>query len=107
MAVSSQPCLTSGRFLIEIPEASKNLLRRLHCPSMIQQYVVKRSGMRSISDIFQCYLCPGNKRAQGDTNPQYTEPFVFVNDYSAVKEEQAEYKAEGGPNGMSLLIRPI
>ncbi|CZR62727.1 probable galactose-1-phosphate uridylyltransferase [Phialocephala subalpina] len=38
-----------------------------------------------------CYLCPGNKRAQGDSNPKYVEPFVFVNDYSAVKESQAEY----------------
>ena len=40
-----------------------------------------------------CYLCPGNKRAQGDANPKYTaeQPFIFVNDYSAVKEEQAEY----------------
>jgi len=38
-----------------------------------------------------CYLCPGNKRAQGDINPQYDSTFVFVNDYSAVKESQAEY----------------
>ncbi|KAJ5565679.1 hypothetical protein N7535_007317 [Penicillium sp. DV-2018c] len=40
----------------------------------------------------QCYLCPGNKRAQGDTNPNYESTFVFVNDYSAVKEEQAAYE---------------
>ena len=39
-----------------------------------------------------CYLCPGNKRAQGDSNPQYESTFVFVNDYSAVREEQAEYQ---------------
>lgn len=39
-----------------------------------------------------CYLCPGNKRAQGDINPNYTGTFLFVNDYSAVKEKQAEYK---------------
>ncbi|WEW59558.1 galactose-1-phosphate uridyl transferase [Emydomyces testavorans] len=38
-----------------------------------------------------CYLCPGNKRAQGNQNPQYTKPFVFVNDFSAVKEEQSLY----------------
>ncbi|KAJ5666787.1 Galactose-1-phosphate uridylyltransferase [Penicillium macrosclerotiorum] len=41
-----------------------------------------------------CYLCPGNQRAQGDVNPKYDSTFVFVNDYSAVKEEQAEY--DGG-----------
>ncbi|KAL6717200.1 galactose-1-phosphate uridyl transferase [Lecanora helva] len=39
-----------------------------------------------------CYLCPGNKRAQGDVNPQYESTFSFVNDYSAVKEEQSEYQ---------------
>lgn len=38
-----------------------------------------------------CYLCPGNTRAQGDQNPTYKNTFVFVNDYSAVKESQAEY----------------
>ncbi|KAJ5273283.1 Galactose-1-phosphate uridylyltransferase [Penicillium angulare] len=39
----------------------------------------------------KCYLCPGNERAQGDVNPKYESTFVFVNDYSAVKEEQASY----------------
>ncbi|KAK0126973.1 galactose-1-phosphate uridyl transferase [Cadophora gregata f. sp. sojae] len=51
-----------------------------------------------------CYLCPGNKRAQGDVNPQYEKPFYFVNDYSAVKESQAEYKAEGDPKDLSNLL---
>lgn len=44
----------------------------------------------------QCYLCPGNKRAQGESNPKYESTFVFVNDYSAVKEEQAEYTQPKG-----------
>ncbi|KAK1069543.1 galactose-1-phosphate uridyl transferase [Friedmanniomyces endolithicus] len=39
-----------------------------------------------------CYLCPGNKRAQGDVNPDYESTFVFVNDYAAVREQQAEYE---------------
>ncbi|PSS05198.1 galactose-1-phosphate uridyl transferase [Coniella lustricola] len=39
----------------------------------------------------KCYLCPGNERAQGGRNPDYKDTFVFVNDYSAVKEEQAVY----------------
>jgi UDPglucose--hexose-1-phosphate uridylyltransferase len=42
--------------------------------------------------LAQCYLCPGNKRAQGDENPNYDSTFVFVNDYSAVREEQAVYE---------------
>jgi len=31
-----------------------------------------------------CYLCPGNERAGGIINPQYTDPFVFTNDFSAI-----------------------
>ena len=40
----------------------------------------------------KCYLCPGNKRAQGDVNPKYDSTFVFVNDYAAVKEQQEDYQ---------------
>lgn len=32
-----------------------------------------------------CYLCPGNKRAQGQANPKYENTFVFPNDFAAVK----------------------
>jgi len=32
----------------------------------------------------ECYLCPGNKRANGETNPVYGGVFSFVNDYAAV-----------------------
>jgi UDPglucose--hexose-1-phosphate uridylyltransferase len=31
-----------------------------------------------------CYLCPGNKRAGGATNPPYEGIFSFVNDYAAL-----------------------
>ncbi|WPG99388.1 Hypothetical protein R9X50_00220200 [Acrodontium crateriforme] len=51
----------------------------------------------------KCYLCPGNKRAAGDVNPKYESTFVFVNDYSAVKEEQAAYEQE--PENGSLATR--
>ncbi|KAK7550935.1 galactose-1-phosphate uridylyltransferase [Phyllosticta citricarpa] len=57
-----------------------------------------------------CYLCPGNKRAQGDTNPQYESTFVFVNDYSAVKEEQAEYAPtpeDGSLENRFLKVNPV
>jgi UDPglucose--hexose-1-phosphate uridylyltransferase len=37
-----------------------------------------------------CYLCPRNKRAKGDINPDYTGIFVFENDYSPVKEVEPE-----------------
>ena len=31
-----------------------------------------------------CYLCPGNRRADGGTNPAYDATFVFKNDFSAL-----------------------
>lgn len=32
----------------------------------------------------KCYLCPGNTRADGSRNPEYTDSFVFTNDFSAL-----------------------
>ena len=47
-----------------------------------------------------CYLCPGNKRANGEINPQYENTFVFTNDFSALLENTEEYKL----NKKDLLI---
>ncbi|TDE48481.1 UDP-glucose--hexose-1-phosphate uridylyltransferase [Flavobacterium sp. GT3P67] len=35
-----------------------------------------------------CYLCPGNLRANGMTNPDYEASFVFENDFAALKQEE-------------------
>ncbi len=35
-----------------------------------------------------CPLCPGNARANGSTNPDYTGPFVFGNDFPALDGNQ-------------------
>jgi UDPglucose--hexose-1-phosphate uridylyltransferase len=35
----------------------------------------------------ECYLCPGNPRAQGARNPAYTSTFVFENDFPAMRPE--------------------
>ncbi|KAI8202189.1 Galactose-1-phosphate uridylyltransferase [Colletotrichum sp. SAR 10_76] len=51
-----------------------------------------------------CYLCPRNSRAVGDANPDYKNTFVFVNDYSAVKEDQAEYKPEEGSDDLAASL---
>jgi UDPglucose--hexose-1-phosphate uridylyltransferase len=32
-----------------------------------------------------CYLCPGNHRASGELNPDYDGPFVFTNDFAALR----------------------
>ncbi|MEY3990681.1 MAG: hypothetical protein RI985_1762 [Chloroflexota bacterium] len=34
-----------------------------------------------------CYLCPGNARVGGATNPTYNDTFVFVNDFSALQSD--------------------
>src|SRR5690349_13859768 len=34
-----------------------------------------------------CYLCPGNKRANGEVNPDYETTFVFTNDFAALRPD--------------------
>lgn len=43
-----------------------------------------------------CYLCPGNMRANGEKNPQYSDVFIFQNDFSALlpNQEQIEMKRD-------------
>src|SRR5437764_9957802 len=48
----------------------------------------------------ECYLCPGNNRAQGDANPQYENTFIFDNDFAAVKIDQPEYLLQEQSEGM-------
>ena len=44
----------------------------------------------------KCYLCPTNGRMGGDVNPDYTKPFSFVNDFSALLKDVMEEKYENG-----------
>ncbi len=43
-----------------------------------------------------CYLCPGNVRANGATNPPYEETFVFENDFAALRPSTPEWAYEDG-----------
>jgi UDPglucose--hexose-1-phosphate uridylyltransferase len=45
-----------------------------------------------------CYLCPGNTRAGGEKNPDYTGTYVFTNDFAALLPE-----AGGIPPGDELF----
>ncbi len=47
-----------------------------------------------------CYLCPGNSRAGGVSNPQYTSTFVFDNDFAALLPNDV---AAGAGAGSDLL----
>ncbi len=44
----------------------------------------------------KCYLCPGNTRSSGATNPAYTSTFVFTNDFGALLPEKTEGDFEKG-----------
>lgn len=37
-----------------------------------------------------CYLCPGNTRAGGATNPAYDGTFVFSNDFPSLRPDTGE-----------------
>jgi len=43
-----------------------------------------------------CYLCPGNSRIGGETNPKYENTYVFKNDFSALVEDtpQGEFSID-------------
>lgn len=44
-----------------------------------------------------CYLCPGNTRANGLINPDYAGPFVFDNDFAALRPDTPEPAAAADP----------
>ncbi|CCE61499.1 hypothetical protein TPHA_0A04240 [Tetrapisispora phaffii CBS 4417] len=48
----------------------------------------------------KCYLCPGNTRATGGSNPKYEATYIFQNDYAAVKLDQPELKEEGDADSL-------
>jgi len=43
-----------------------------------------------------CYLCPGNDRAGGATNPRYDGTFVFTNDFAALRPDSPTGRLEDG-----------
>ena len=47
-----------------------------------------------------CYLCPGNTRAGGRRNPNYTGTFVFDNDFAALRPDTPA----GAMNERDLLV---
>ena len=44
-----------------------------------------------------CYLCPGNIRANGERNPDYESTFVFINDFAAVLPDAPPAPADEHP----------
>ncbi len=48
------------------------------------------------SYVPDCYLCPGNVRANGNRNPDYGTTFVFDNDFAALRTDTSEATVEHG-----------
>ncbi|MBD1420726.1 UDP-glucose--hexose-1-phosphate uridylyltransferase [Sphingobacterium chuzhouense] len=78
----------------EQPHKRKNLLTGDYI--LVSPHRSKRPWQGQVEDLApdnrpqydpKCYLCPGNKRADGTQNPDYKDSFVFVNDFSALLEE--------------------
>jgi UDPglucose--hexose-1-phosphate uridylyltransferase len=44
----------------------------------------------------ECYLCPGNVRANGERNPDYEATFAFTNDYAALRPDTSDAVWEAG-----------
>jgi UDPglucose--hexose-1-phosphate uridylyltransferase len=47
-----------------------------------------------------CYLCPGNARAGGIHNPEYSTIFVFENDFAALQPDLAPLRVDDGGNNL-------
>lgn len=62
--------------------------------------VERPSAPPSLKHDPDCYLCPGNLRADGHRNPAYTRTFVFENDYPALLPNVSP--AESNRDGLIL-----
>jgi UDPglucose--hexose-1-phosphate uridylyltransferase len=55
-----------------------------------------------------CYLCPGNRRANGETNPHYTSTFAFDNDFAALGTEHPALSTKHpAPHRPSDGLKPV
>ena len=72
----------NGQWVLVSPHRSKR-------PWEGETEAIEKTVMRSNYDS-GCYLCPGNERYDGARNPNYTETFVFTNDFPALLKDAPE-----------------
>ena len=53
----------------------------------------------------QCYLCPGNTRAGGESNPPYESTYVFDNDFAALLPESPDTEISPHPLLRAVGVR--
>jgi UDPglucose--hexose-1-phosphate uridylyltransferase len=54
-----------------------------------------------------CYLCPGNRRANGAVNPEYSEVHVFENDFPALSPEALPEEGDENDLFRSRSVRGV
>ena len=96
-----------SQYNFNYPHRRKNILSgewvlvSPHRTSRPWQGEVSKTGNQVLAEYeADCYLCPGNKRANGERNPQYKNTFVFTNDFSALLENTESFTQ----NKKDLLI---
>ena len=62
-----------------------------------QGQVEKRPAENRPSYDPTCYLCAGNTRTSGETNPNYEATYVFPNDFPTILDEAPSPKTEQSP----------
>ena len=80
--------LLTGTWVLVSPHRAKR-------PWQGQQETPDRS-VRPAHDP-ECYLCAGNKRVTGETNPDYAGTFVFTNDFAALTADAPDAPALASP----------
>lgn len=78
----------TGNWVLVSPHRAKR-------PWQGQQETPDRS-IRPAHDA-ECYLCTGNKRVTGEQNPEYTDTFVFTNDFAALTVDAPDAPASANP----------
>jgi len=70
-------------------------------PQRLQRPWQGKHEVRSVGNspeyVAECYLCPGNKRANGQKNPIYKHTYVFVNDYAALSPDTRQSNSTLNP----------
>ena len=69
-----------------------------------QGEVSRATGFSEVHYDAECYLCPGNRRAGGETTPAYESVYVFDNDYPALLPEVAAGDREKGTGAAADLL---
>ncbi len=89
--------------LLENSHIRKNILtgeevmvspHRTKRPWQGQQEVVSKIKRPSYDE--NCYLCAGNTRANGETNPNYKDTYVFTNDFAALQKDSKAFTLDDG-----------